>query len=1305
MSLVAIVKVMEFSPWITKNLSMLIAITKILHQKIRHLNSSESRLALILALVVQSACLTAQNENLQFVVPEGHGPTAYNIDFDKSSNGEFLVSYSNERIVFWDYDNAIELYSLNLMQIGNFSGQLFLIEQDTIVYFETFDKAYLWKPYARHLDALTFRRVYNHDDSFIEIRELGERFEVWYFLSHSKKGSLLFNSGGSPFYSQFKFEFNKIIIPYESLENEVKIEIFDIKNLEHFKTISTSVVDKLSYKSASQLDWHFNDYCFDQDFDNLYVQLGLDSVASIDQSSGAIKKTFANGYPEHIWSIQPRKKGLICHGYYQSTYFLDESLELEKIIKSEQWEKRDIIYYEETEELIYSANFSLNALDSNGAIKRFKGHKKVIDGFKLINRDSLLMRNNVGGYTILNFKTGLIKSISLKDNDDEQTYHRIQRRPFKITYARKSDVYTIKVNDSKSDSLILEAKVKNFKPYLEHGSWEFKTRSWEDRPLNVQSLIHWDSKTQQLFLASQRKILVLNRSQELTEYDIPTRQAIVRFDPNVGYDLVEKESLQYFKDTVAFMITKIIGFNSEDSLLLCEGSLRNKLRFGDPQSDWDSWDWDRERVEAPDVVPIILKVSRSHLQWIPTEGLDGVMRKLPEYDDDDRTNNRHREYDEMEVAVGGAEKLIFQKFLNPELAISSNQNGDSLFVWEVNSLRITDSIKLPFQKSYSNYKLKEQYDLTPDLSRLLYLDNGEILVHDRRNHRSVRIAFLEDDNFVAYTHLDSLMFDASQNIDKYVYFREKNRIIGFDQLKDRYYEPGLIQKVLGYSKEPLRKSRGLGSIDMYPSLELRHPDQNVGKLGIYLKNQGGGIGKVSIQINGKEATPDARGSSFDPHRATAVLEYAIKDHPYLIPGGVNQIEVKAYNAEEYLSSRVKKIYYLVDEKKVEYSPSLHAIIIGTSNYSGEALDLNYAAKDALDFAKALEMVSNKYFTEDKVNIQLLSTEETDYSKWPTKENIAKSFASLSKTTHPADVLVVYLSGHGINYGGADGDFYYLTSEASSGELRDPALKESVAISSAEFTEYIKSVPALKQVMIIDACNSGQLAEDIMRARTDRPSSEIRALERLKDRTGMYVLAGSAADAVSYEASIYGQGLLTYSLLFGIKGAALRENKFVDVMDLFQFAANEVPKLAENIGGVQKPEIRVPFGGQSFDIGISDSEIQNKITLPSPKPIFVRSSFQDQDTFNDDLKLSEKLDAELKEFSTARGEEQRLVFIDVSRFDEAYSIKGRYTKSGSSYVVNVRLFRGNELIDKFSVTADQETLPNAVINSLNSLLDR
>jgi len=539
------------------------------------------------------------------------------------------------------------------------------------------------------------------------------------------------------------------------------------------------------------------------------------------------------------------------------------------------------------------------------------------------------------------------------------------------------------------------------------------------------------------------------------------------------------------------------------------------------------------------------------------------------------------------------------------------------------------------------------------------------------------------------------LFDASPGAMKEMYFVQGLDIIDLEQLKDRYYEPGLLAKVMGYSKEPLRKSRGLNNIELYPDIELIHPTENKGKLGIKLTNRGGGLGKVLIWINGKEVTTDARGKNVDPDDNEITISYDITNHPYLKSGEVNEIEVKAYNKEEYLVSSGKTLYFIDNRDKEDYEPSLYAIIIGASNYNGDELDLKYAAKDAEDFANALELTANQYL--DKVDIKLLSTENADFSKWPTKLNIEWAFAEVGTKAKPSDVLVVYLAGHGVNYGGSEGDFYFLTSEASTGKLTDPVVREQVAISSDELTELIKTIPALKQVLILDACHSGQVAEDLMASRTGRPSSEIRALERMKDRTGMYVLAGSAADAVSYETSIYGQGLLTYSLLFGMKGAALRENKYVDIMQLFQFAADKVPELAENIGGIQKPEIRVPYGAQSFDIGIATEEVKNQIILPSPKPMFLRSSFENEITFNDDLRLSDAIDDEFINIQSRDGNE--VIFIDASRFSGAYSLKGRYQKDGDVYKVKVRLFKGDEPIVDFEVSGKEvKELTGLIINN-------
>ena len=131
--------------------------------------------------------------------------------------------------------------------------------------------------------------------------------------------------------------------------------------------------------------------------------------------------------------------------------------------------------------------------------------------------------------------------------------------------------------------------------------------------------------------------------------------------------------------------------------------------------------------------------------------------------------------------------------------------------------------------------------------------------------------------------------------------------------------------------------------------------------------------------------------------------------------------------------------------------------------------------------------------------------------------------------------MIYLAGHGVTHGGQDGDWYYLTADARNADLADPEVRKQVSLSSAELTDLLKASPAQKQVLILDTCNSGRVIEKLTDKRAV-PGSQVRALERVKDRTGIHVLAGCAADAVSYEASRYGQGVLTYSLLLAMRGS-------------------------------------------------------------------------------------------------------------------------------------------------------------------------
>ncbi|MCB9080251.1 MAG: caspase family protein [Lewinellaceae bacterium] len=246
------------------------------------------------------------------------------------------------------------------------------------------------------------------------------------------------------------------------------------------------------------------------------------------------------------------------------------------------------------------------------------------------------------------------------------------------------------------------------------------------------------------------------------------------------------------------------------------------------------------------------------------------------------------------------------------------------------------------------------------------------------------------------------------------------------------------------------------------------------------------------------------------------------------------------------------------------------------------MDLRFADQDARAMATSLQIAGEGLFGKKNVQVSLFTTDTSGQAISPSRQNIEAAFNKVRSLAKPEDILVIYFSGHGVNYGAGDqGQFYYLTRDISSSDISDEQVRKTRTISSTELTEWIKQIPAMKQVFILDACNSGKVVVDLASGSKDLSASQVRALDRMKDRTGMFVLAGSAADKVSYEATQYGQGLLTYSLLEGMSGLGLTDDKRVDVMTLFQRSRDRVPELAQGIGVFKPPCWLYPSKGEAL----------------------------------------------------------------------------------------------------------------------------
>lgn len=553
-------------------------------------------------------------------------------------------------------------------------------------------------------------------------------------------------------------------------------------------------------------------------------------------------------------------------------------------------------------------------------------------------------------------------------------------------------------------------------------------------------------------------------------------------------------------------------------------------------------------------------------------------------------------------------------------------------------------------------RVRDMYLINRDTVLAAITDNGAIKYWNLKTRAELAELF-------NYSEKDWLvktpegLFDGSAGAMESLYFISGLDVIEFSQLKERYYEPGLVRKIISGRK--LRNTLGFRSIDLPPDVHVGQVDEK-GYLPIELINRGGGIGEVAVYINGKEVTKDARDKNANPNTLKSKIQYYIGKHKNLTEGD-NIIGVKAWNKDHWVESRSTAIIY-TNEKIENYQSAVHILTCGISDYvGGSEIDLMYAAKDAEDVSKALKLGASRLFGTQKNFIYNLTTSQPK-EFWPTKINILKTFEKISSTAHPLDVIVVYLSGHGINIGGSEADWHYLTQEAytpSASAYSDPDIRKQTTISSNELVELFKNVPAAKQVLIIDACASGKVVDNLI-TKKDVPSSTLRALDRMKDRTGMHIITGCTADAVSYEASRYGQGVLTYSLLEGIRGAALREDEFVDVNRLFQYAQDRVPVLASGIGGIQIPMVFSPNGSQSFDIGQLTEIERKEIPISKIRSVYIQSNFQDEDEMSDVLGLGKKVDLLLGE-SSAKGTEAPLIFVPVREYPEGCQLVGRYKK--------------------------------------------
>lgn len=595
--------------------------------------------------------------------------------------------------------------------------------------------------------------------------------------------------------------------------------------------------------------------------------------------------------------------------------------------------------------------------------------------------------------------------------------------------------------------------------------------------------------------------------------------------------------------------------------------------------------------------------------------------------------------------------------------------------------------------------------------RLTSIDGTSVILSRVENGQAEKKATLlllneeGDANWVVST--PNGLFDGNPTGVGALHYIDGLEPISIDQFQERYYEPGVLDKILAGQEAEIRNVEGLSIVNMYPKV--------IGKLGqrqlqIDLEERSGGIGKLSFFINGIEVEEDinrGRKKNLSINLDT-YKRYFYTDRP-------NRIGLVAYNQEGWFKSRKYVWAYnpsgiVVNSRgNIGNNPrasarsdfdhrraKLYALVVGTSKYRGEALNLTYADKDALAMAEALDIATKNLFTKGR-RIEVLTTEATAASQKPTKENIRGILAEFAKAATPYDVVILYFAGHGISLGQDEKvQFYYLTQDVlANPTAKDTAVLQQSTISSNELTAWQSAITAPKKVMILDACQSGQLLNDISKERSLTNARRGRALDRMKNRSGMFILSGSAADQSSLEASPFGHGLLTYSLLQGMSLVASRDaDKLLNVQELFQHSKDQVEKMAKRIGREQVPEMIGLKDAADYAIGLLENP--NLIKVPTVKPMMAKPRFMDKQRFSDVWGIEEKLQARFVKISE-RGSNPPYIFVNSPAIGEAYSVQGFTTSTDQSGQLKIEgaLLKGDKMVQAFAVSGKTDKIDDIV----------
>ncbi len=410
-------------------------------------------------------------------------------------------------------------------------------------------------------------------------------------------------------------------------------------------------------------------------------------------------------------------------------------------------------------------------------------------------------------------------------------------------------------------------------------------------------------------------------------------------------------------------------------------------------------------------------------------------------------------------------------------------------------------------------------------------------------------------------------FTGTEGARKSIHYVSGMKTYSVDQFFNEFYRPDLLPKFFK-SRGEVKTAPGLqGKLksSQPPTIKVAailNVDPLLIDLYVKITNNGAGVSKLKLFHNGKNIPINVATLNLPTNTGGSTV---YKQTINLI-GGTNTFSASASNADNIESDPHTIEVYADHSTK---SATCYVLAVGINTYKNPKLSLNYAKPDAESFGEIMGGKGSTLYK--KMDIHVLYNEEA------TRERIVGKLEELAAKVHSNDVFIFYYAGHGTM---VDNQFYFVPTEGS--RLYDAKSLQKDAIEASVLQDKFKDIQALKQLIIMDACQSGGSVELL----ATRGAAEEKAIAQLSRSAGIHVMASAGSEQFATEFDQLGHGLFTYVLIQALQGAAdgAPKDGKVTIYELKSYLDDQMPEVTRKLKG--KPQYPYTFSrGHDFPLVI------------------------------------------------------------------------------------------------------------------------